>query len=149
GFLAACLSKGSIMPNIQDRVRALSRTDRAAYETAAERFEQSWADANGEVPEIDRFLTAEEPVRTLLLVHLIKCDMEFRRRRDAASIVEEYLARFPGLGDDREAVLDLALWEYRVDRQPIEEFQRRFPNLTEPLRAAALNLDDPKPWAPP
>src|SRR4051794_18949422 len=53
--------------------------------------------------------------------------------------VEAYLERFPALGQDREAVLDLILGEVILreeagERPRLDEYLGRFPPLAAPLR---------------
>src|SRR5262245_6497781 len=120
------------MLSIQDQVRRLSESDRQAYETLAERFEagpERLLEGEGGIAPL---LPAQEPVRTLLLVHLAKCDMELCHRRGALRPVEDYLLQFAQLAGDPAAKLELLLWEYRLGRAAgarREEFERRFPDL--------------------
>src|SRR5262245_15812402 len=66
-------------------------------------------------------------------------DQSSRWRRGERVPVEDYLARRPALQGDTEAVLDLITNEVLLRRQAgetplLEEYQRRFPHLAEPLR---------------
>src|SRR5437899_1906077 len=102
------------MPSVRERVGRLPEAERQAYEAAAERFEESWGPAADGPPDISAFLPATEPVRTLVLVHCVKCDMELRRQRGELPPVADYFARFPELTADPEAQLSVILWSYRL-----------------------------------
>ncbi|MHC5544753.1 protein kinase domain-containing protein, partial [Singulisphaera rosea] len=66
-------------------------------------------------------------------------DQRNRWRRGEPATVEDYLARFPTLGDDPEGLLDLiynevVLREERGQAASLGEYQARFPDLAAPLR---------------
>ncbi|MCI0456720.1 MAG: protein kinase [Gemmataceae bacterium] len=140
------------MPTFRERIRNLPESDREVYESVAAQFEAGWSGrAEGE-PDILSFLRGEEPVQTLLLVHLVKCDLEFRRQRGERRQVEGYLERFPQLAADAAALLELLVWDYRLgqtDGASVEDVARRFPALAETFRAAVAECEPPKPWVPP
>jgi serine/threonine protein kinase len=137
------------MSKIQERVRSLSRSQRSVYELHAERFEESWASSPASEPDLASFLVEDEPIRTLLLVHLVKCDIEFRRQAGNIRLPEEYIARFPELGSNLVAAVEVLLWEYRRGETRLEELVGRFPDLADELRGAAQQLAHPKAWTPP
>src|SRR5262249_46959487 len=137
-------SRGGVMLSFRERVRRLPEAERESYESTALRFEESWCRLDEEAPQIDAFLPPAEPVRLLSLVHLAKCDMEFRRQRGEQRRVEDYLAQFPALADDAAVKLELLVWEFRLTRADgvrVDEFERRFPDLAEPFRLAAEDLE--------
>ncbi len=138
------------MTNLRKRLRSLSPADRATYEALAEQFEAAWNDAAAPEPAIEPLLPAG-PVRLLLLVHLVRCDLELRRARGQTRRVEDYCVRFPELADDADLLLELLLCEYELDgpgRRCIDEYVRRFPALDGPFRAA-LAEREPAEWLPP
>jgi hypothetical protein len=99
------------------------------FEDLIRRFEDAWHGPSR--PEIGAYLPAGAG-RTRLLTELVHVDLEFRLRAGEAARVEEYLARYPGLADDRAVVLDLIAAEHglRRRREPglaLGEFLRRFP----------------------
>jgi hypothetical protein len=103
---------------------------------AVERFEEAWQ--SGRRPALDEYLPADGPGRRPLLVHLVHVDLERRLKAGEPARVEEYLARYPDLG---EAGVVLALLaaehEQRRRREPglrAEEYNRRFPQYREQLR---------------
>lgn len=139
------------MSSIRRRVRELGPADRDTYETLAMQFESAWATPGAE-PEIEPLLPASGPVRLPLLVHLAKCDMEFRRERGEVRRVEDYVSRFPELSADPAALLDLLICEYslaRTEGAHPDDFARRFPDVAELFLAAAAELEPTQPWTAP
>lgn len=139
------------MRSFRERVRALSEPERQVYEASAERFEEDSQSAGGE-PDLSSFLPPYDPPRLLVLVHLIRCDMENRQRRGQRRRLEDYLARFPALAADPSAQLELLVWEYRLTRSAgvrAEDCEERFPDLAESFRTAVALLELPGPWIPP
>src|SRR5690242_15797561 len=104
-------------------------TDGAAdeFEDVIRRFEGAWHGPSR--PEICASLPAGAG-RAPLLIELVHVDLEYRLRAGEAARVEEYLARYPELVDDRAAVLELIAAEHglRRRREPglaLGEFLRR------------------------
>jgi serine/threonine protein kinase len=102
---------------------------------AVERFEDAWQ--AGLRPDLDDYLPADGPDRRPLLADLVHVDLERRLKAGEPARVEEYLARYPELG---EAGVVLALLaaehEQRRRREPglrAEEYDRRFPEYRERL----------------
>src|SRR4051812_38511937 len=99
-------------------------------EDVIRRFEDAW---QGEArPEIRAFLPTGAG-RTRLLTELVHVELEYRLRAGEPARVEEYLARYPELADDRAGLLELisAEHEFRRRREPgltLGEFLRRFPD---------------------
>src|SRR5262245_19402134 len=84
-------------------------------EAVIKRFEEAW---HGHPrPDLADFLPAEADGHTRLLVELVHVDLEFRLRAGEAVRVEHYLARFPALGSEREAFLELVAAEYDLRRR--------------------------------
>jgi serine/threonine-protein kinase len=73
-------------------------------EGVVRRFEGAWR--RGPRPALDEYLDAG-PGRRGLLIELVHVDLEFRHRAGEAAVVEEYLRRYPELGDDRGDVFGL------------------------------------------
>src|SRR4051812_42886655 len=100
------------------------------FEDVIRRFEVAW---HGRArPEIIAYLPTGAG-RTRLLTELVHIDLEYRLRAGEPARVEEYLARFPELTEDRAVVLELiaAEHEFRRRREPgltLDEFLRRFPD---------------------
>src|SRR5947207_15025152 len=106
-------------------------SDRAwdEFEDVIRRFEVAWQGRSR--PEIIAYLPTGAG-RTRLLAELVHVDLEYRIRAGEAARVEEYLARFPELADDRAVMLELiaAEHELRRRREPglaLREFLPRFP----------------------
>jgi serine/threonine protein kinase len=99
---------------------------------AVRRFEQACASGDG--VELAQFLPPlEDPLRTPVLHELIRADLEVHWRRGQPIRVEEYLARFPELGDARTVPATLIVAEFRArtlygDRPALDVYQRRFPD---------------------
>jgi tRNA A-37 threonylcarbamoyl transferase component Bud32 len=126
------------MSHWKKRIRDLDAASRDLYESRAEAFEIAWADASGSAPSIDAFLEGG-PVRLPLLVHLVKCDLEFRQGRGEPKLIEEYVERYPELAADAEALLEVVSCELQLrDASPDwDEIVRRFPVLASHFAASA------------
>jgi serine/threonine-protein kinase len=118
---------------LSPRLRALGRAERDRYESIAETYE---ALLNGALPDLEPFLPAEQPLRTLVLVHLARCDLEQRKKRGMPVRVEDYVTRFPSeLAGDDDACLELVVWERQYDGEDdAQAWAARFPNLAARLR---------------
>ncbi|OWK34515.1 serine/threonine-protein kinase [Fimbriiglobus ruber] len=99
-------------------------------------FANAWQE--GTPPDVARFLPAEPPaVRRLVLVELIKLDLDQRLQRGEPRPLEEYLREFPELVTDG-IPSDLLYEDFHLRRQanlPVDpaDYYRRFPD-----RAAEL-----------
>src|SRR5262245_4721198 len=83
-------------------------------------------------PAIGDFLEVDPPERATLLIELVHIDLEYRLKAGDRARVEDYLAGFPELVADENAVLDLLVEEYRFRRGIGEavtaaEYEQRFP----------------------
>src|SRR5215208_5155218 len=112
-----------------DDSATLSGRARDEFEGVIRRFEDAWHGRPR--PEILAYLPAGAG-RTRLLNELVHVDLEYRLRAGEPARVEEYLARYPELADDRAVVLELivAEHEFRRRREPglaLGEFLGRFP----------------------
>src|SRR5258705_9532764 len=116
-----CTLAGSAWDELEDVIR---------------RFEDAWQGRAR--PEIIAYLPTGAG-RTRLLAELVHVDLEYRIRAGEAARVEEYLARYPELTDDRAVMLELiaAEHELRRRREPglaLSEFLRRFPQYRAELQ---------------
>jgi serine/threonine protein kinase len=103
---------------------------------AVKRFEDAWHQAPW--PEIDDYLPTGEPLRSRVLIELVHIDLELRLKLGEAAQVEEYLARYPELADDRAVTLGLVAveLELRLRREPgfaLDEYLQRFPQFRAEL----------------
>ena len=87
----------------------------ADFEDAIRRFEVAWQ--GPAAPEIGAFLTPGAAGYARLLVELVHVDLEYRLRAGQAARVEDYLAKFPALADDRDTMLGLLAAEYEWRRR--------------------------------
>src|SRR5262249_1277715 len=103
---------------------------------------------------IDDYLPIGDPLRALVLIELVHIDMELRLKAGEAARVEEYLARYPELADDRAVTLELitAEHELRRRREPglaLKEYLERFPpyraDLSEQIGRATVAAGDAPP----
>ncbi len=100
------------------------------FETVIMRFEAAWE--SGTVPDLVSFVPPDAPMS--VLVEIVLIDMERRFKIGGPVNVERYLAAFPALADDIDAMAALIETECRFRRRfgpPPEtgEYARRFPNL--------------------
>jgi serine/threonine-protein kinase len=100
------------MSSIRERLQALSPADRLHYETLIDRFESYWAERPDAPPGIADHLPPDEPLRTLVLVALVKSDLESRLRQHGPTPIDDYLGRFPELSHDTQATAELLAWNH-------------------------------------
>ncbi len=82
-----------------------------------EAFARAW-DADPGPPDVGHFLPAAPPaVRRLVLVELVKLDLDCRLQRDLARPLEEYVASFPELSAAGGPPSDLLYEDYHLRRQ--------------------------------
>src|SRR5207253_7818467 len=87
----------------------------------------------GPILELADFLPPkDDSLRAVALVELIKVDLELRWRRKQGQTLEDYLKRFPELGDPASLSPSLIFEEYRVrhqfgDKPALPAYQARFP----------------------
>jgi Protein kinase domain/Tetratricopeptide repeat len=98
------------MPSIRQRLQDLCLADRRRYEALIDRFESDWCNHPNAPPDIAAHLPADEPLRTLALVALVKTDMESRRRQLAGG-PGEYVGRFAELSRDAAAAAEIRAWQ--------------------------------------
>jgi serine/threonine-protein kinase len=96
-------------------LKGLARVDWQAYRDTATRYEAAWS-ASGDAPVIDDFLPApgHQPLRSLLLIHLIQEEYERRVGHGEPATITGYFDRFPELRDDPSAIHELRSWEDQV-----------------------------------
>jgi eukaryotic-like serine/threonine-protein kinase len=122
-------------------------TEWAECESVIRRFEDAWREQ--ERPDIGAYLGSDSPHSARLLVELVHIDLEFRLRAGDFARAEEYLARFPALGDP-DLMIDLLAAEFvlRNRHNPPawpEEFWLRFPEYVPALRTR-LPIDGGTGW---
>jgi tetratricopeptide (TPR) repeat protein/tRNA A-37 threonylcarbamoyl transferase component Bud32 len=112
--------------------------DRALSElnVIVDRFEAAWQ--QGQPPTIDDYLPPDQAQRQAVLVELIHVDLDWRLAGGEAPRVEQYLATFPELAQDRAIVVDLIVSEYhlRKSHEPglqVSDLVSRFPQFKDEL----------------
>src|SRR5262249_40003625 len=86
----------------------------AESEEVLQRFQEAWE--GPEQPDLESYRPTLQPGNTRLLFELVHVDLDFRLRRGEAARVEQYLERYPWLGQDRAALLELIVAEYTLRR---------------------------------
>jgi hypothetical protein len=81
------------------------RPQRSELEQLVERFEVAWQ--TGEPPALEDYLPADSVQRPAVLVELIHVDLQRRLDHNETAQVEQYLEKYPGLAEDRSAVIEL------------------------------------------
>lgn len=123
--------------------------DWSALMDAVKRFEHAWLQAAR--PRIDDFLPVGAPLHSRLLIELVHIDLELRLKAGETARVEEYLARYPELADDRAVAVELiaAEHEFRRRREPslaLDDYLVRFPQyraeLSEQLDRTSIDGRD-------
>eukprot|EP00913_Durusdinium_trenchii_P008792 g8258.t1 len=111
-----------------------------------EAFLEAWAESDTP-PALDEFLPENESVRRIVLIELIKVDLEYRL--DNAALpkrLHEYLDEFPELGEDGVPA-DLIYEEFHLRQRAglaadAEEYLNAFPDQTAELRCLlGMNQD--------
>jgi WD40 repeat protein len=134
-----------------------------ALKDAVKRFENAWR--QGPRPVIDDYLPSGDPPRSRVLIELVHIDLELRLKAGETARIEEYLARYPELTEDRAVTLELIAAEHELRRRrerglALDEYLQRFPQyraelpeqIARPTVAdggAPLRATDPLPEAPP
>jgi serine/threonine-protein kinase len=117
--------------------RPTERGDSAQLWQVLERFEDAWQ--AGPPPCLDDFLPPDQAGRRAALAQLAAVDLEYRLKAGEEARAEDYLRRYPELGEG-PAALTLIAQEYRQRRHQepgllLEDYQRRFPQYGPELPA--------------
>jgi WD40 repeat protein len=104
--------------------------DWSAVKDAIKRFEHDWRQVAR--PMIDKYLPSDDSLRSRVLVELVHIDLELRLKAGDSARVEEYLARYAELIDNRAVTLELIAAEHEMRRRreaglAIDEYLKRFP----------------------
>jgi serine/threonine protein kinase len=98
----------------------------------AEHLERAWREGGKSVDLRDFLPAADSPLHLAVLHELIKTDLEMRWRANRPGVLEDYLERFPELGEAPSLPPSLVYEEYRVrnlfgDHPALELYRQRFP----------------------
>ncbi len=106
-------------------------------------------ESSEEPPRLEPHLTDGSPAfRQMLLVELIKVDLEYRwQNKETYKLVEHYVAEFPELIDDGRIPADLIYEEFHIRQQSGDtvdphEYRDRFPKQADELERL-LGIEDP------
>ncbi len=102
------------MSSIRTRVQSLTREERDDYERIIDSFEVRWRDHPAAGPDIAAYLPSAGPLRTPVLVELVKSDMETRKAGPEPVCVEDYLRRFPAFANDDDALAEVLAWKHQL-----------------------------------
>lgn len=89
--------------------------------------------------DVALFLSAHPEASSRDRMDVLLVDQQLRWQTEPGPRVEEYLARFPQVGEDQEGLVDLVYGEARVKRRlgfevDLEQLVARFPTVADPLR---------------
>lgn len=121
---------------IRQRGFELPPPQRDRFNAVTSEFDDAWLVHDEAPPSIENRLPGDEPLRSLILVALIKTDLECRLKKGENATVETYLDRFPELNADPEALIELILWEQELSPDEVANVSRyaaRFPHLASAL----------------
>src|SRR5262249_45896990 len=119
-----------IMPPGPEPLPLPPAADWLALKDAVRRFEHAWR--QGPRPAIDDYLPTGDRLCSRVLIELVHIDLELRLKAGEAARVEEYLARYPELAEDRAVTLELIAAEHELRRRrerglALDEYLQRFP----------------------
>ncbi len=120
----------------------LSAAERERYEQIASAFDDAWQQHPERPPDLETFLPAPGPLRSAVLLELVRIDVELRLNHGAHVRPEEYLDCFPELRAQPEEVLALveAEIQLRGGRESDRTIQQPEERLPEPAGAAGNAL---------
>jgi tetratricopeptide (TPR) repeat protein len=140
------------MASVKSRINSLDSQAWHALERVVEQLEREWE--QGRRPTIDDLLPAESTLRSALVIELAHAELECRLRAGEPARAEDYLHKYPELGDDGAAALELIHTEYRIRSEhdpglPVEEYLARFPHYSSELRSRLREQAEPVPTTSP
>ncbi|MCE9530429.1 MAG: protein kinase [Planctomycetes bacterium] len=118
------------MPS-QNNIRKLSESDWKLLEERADRFAEALK--KGMAADWQTFLQDLSPeMRTAVLREMVKIDLDHRVMAGQKPLLEEYIARFPEIGDASSLPVDLICEEFRIRHKrgqnpDLDSYQSRFP----------------------
>lgn len=109
--------------------------------TQVDRYIEAWETAAEPPADLTAFLPAEPAdLRQLVLIELVKVDLEYRYSKNISPLrIEDYLQRYPELGEPEGIACDLIYEEFHVRQvgEPdlsLEDYYQRFPDQREALQ---------------
>jgi hypothetical protein len=121
-------------------IENLPSEERSVLEQLVARFETAWQ--QGPRPHIDDYLGHQPTLRLALLVELVRTDLAQRLRAGEAARIQDYLDRFPELGEANLPLPFLAA-EPSLAQLGDQHTQppRTDPNGTKALKPSAVDPD--------
>jgi WD40 repeat protein len=124
---------------IESHLAVLTSDQWSELERIVARFEEAWR--WGIAPSLAEYIPREGAGRPAILLELAATDLEWRYRCNSPATTEDYLARFPELDGDLQAIVQLAACEFLARRRAglsaeTNDFQRRFPAVARELALA-------------
>lgn len=118
------------MAGVDDFAQQETGTRWKKWEPILRSFEDAWQ--AGSRPDLEKIWREQGSSAPVLIAELVHLELEYRLKAGEPARVEEYLQRFPTLGNQKSAVARLlaAEFELRRRRQPdlnLAEYRERFP----------------------
>jgi hypothetical protein len=115
-----------------------TRPEAAELDDRVDRFRAAWAPDR--TPEFEEFLPPPSPLRPLVLVALVRADMELRAAAGLSVRIDPYLDRYGGELAAGERLVPLLAAEYRLrrkttDQAKLKDYKSRFPRQYQALSA--------------
>lgn len=127
-----------MQPSADDDSTVAAAGARFAHDSAGDEFIAQWH-AGGDPPSLEKFLGARPLLTAEDRLDVILIDQQTRWQKGPGPALDSYLARYPELQDDSDALLDLIYGEFRARIRlnlPVnaDEIAERFPALADRLR---------------
>src|SRR5262249_18247123 len=124
------------MPHTDPHLAALAESDRQQVRARVADFEKAWTEKRLAATISD--LPAPGPVRSALLLELVRVDLRNQWHKGRYIDVETYLARYPELGTPGTVSIDLLQEEFLLRQKlgaamSIPDFVHRFPEQADVL----------------
>lgn len=138
------------MESSAKRLASLSAAEYEKVEAMLFEFDQSWQ-PDALLQRVRELPSEGATLRQVVLVELVKIDLERHWKSANQANVEDYLAQFPELVGDDAVAIELLHAEYEARRRsqaPVDssDFQRRFPRLANQLERLIQERHSPQSW---
>jgi serine/threonine protein kinase/tetratricopeptide (TPR) repeat protein len=105
------------MACLEDRREALTGSDLEIYGRLTDQFELAWLARPEHPPNPSDYLPEppNEPLFGLVLLQILKVELEYRSVRGELPTPDDVLGRYPSLRDDPESLVEVLAWGSRLD----------------------------------